>query len=858
MTALWRRTVAAGSVAAGSVAAGSDAAGEEGYLAAAEDSAPARTRRRAAPMRGPAGQVERLLPALVALMAVLGTAMLGVGGETPHMTPLVTLAAVCGVLFTDWLGWFHMPRLLVNVVAVGAMVVTLRDFLESSSARQLIAIAYLLICWEVVMLFQRKTVRVYWCIAVLSLLQVVVAAVINDDLQYAVLLVPYLAAGFSAMVLLFIHGELLRCALARRRWRAGTTEGPLLLACGEEPAEALGRRVPRGTVVRHLLGMGLSAALFAVVFFYATPRRSSSGWRHTRDGATTQTGFSQHVSLRSMGEILQSNQLVMRVALYDHRTGRPYTCYGEPYWSGSVLTRYHHGQWSATPKSSGHLPRTADPQLMAARTMDDFVRMQVQMEPTAESTLFPLRPLLMAPGRRLEIKDFPASQVLRRDGVDAEQLRLQYRFDLVTNGLRNGVQVQVRPHEVRIGGNSGAPLIAVELLPEQRAEALAIDRSRFPGLVRIAEETLAAETITRDNRLEQCRALLNHFLVPGRYEYTLDLRDAEVPRGLDPIEVFVSERRRGHCEYFASALALMLRSQGIPARLVVGYHGGDVNAVGQYFQVRQRHAHAWVEAYIEPEQVPEGVLSVTPFSQPRGGGWMRLDPTPSQDDENALRARLDDVLDYAQLLWNDFVLDHEGEEGADSSSMSAPALSRLLPLERWSQGARNWASRMFDATQEWLGEEGFGWRAGLLAATALGVLAGLWRGALWLWRRLPWTPSGRRRRARIALAPFYARLEGLLRRLGLTRGARETPREFAQQVAEQFADTPGLERVAEVPLEIAGAYYRVRFGGAVLDSVELQRLEHALRRLEEAVGGRRRGRAPAPPESVAAREFRKS
>jgi hypothetical protein len=277
-----------------------------------------------------------------------------------------------------------------------------------------------------------------------------------------------------------------------------------------------------------------------------------------------------------------------------------------------------------------------------------------------------------------------------------------------------------------------------------------------------------------------------------------------------------------------------------------------VNAVGQYFQVRQRHAHAWVEAYLEPDQVPQGVLSIRPLSQPTGGAWIRLDPTPGIEEDSPLRAGLDDVLDYAQLLWSDFVLDHDSEGDGATSPLTAPAMSRMLPFERWSQGARSWASAAFDRIREWLGEDGFGWRAGLLTAALLGLAAGTVRGAVWLWQHVPWNRSARRRRSRSTAVPFYLRLERLLRRSGLDRSPLQTPREFAEQVAEQFAETPGLAPVAAIPVEVAGAYYRVRFGGAVLDSDERQRLEQALRLLEQALGGRRR-RPPRPRPDAAGR-----
>ena len=105
----------------------------------------------------------------------------------------------------------------------------------------------------------------------------------------------------------------------------------------------------------------------------------------------------------------------------------------------------------------------------------------------------------------------------------------------------------------------------------------------------------------RRGRAVRARALEAYLSSQGGFGYSL----APVPRDrvLDPIEDFVTLHRVGHCEYFASALTLMLRSVGIPSRMVMGFKGGDWNDLGRFYQVRQLHTHAWVEAYLTREQV---------------------------------------------------------------------------------------------------------------------------------------------------------------------------------------------------------------------------------------------------------------
>ena len=110
--------------------------------------------------------------------------------------------------------------------------------------------------------------------------------------------------------------------------------------------------------------------------------------------------------------------------------------------------------------------------------------------------------------------------------------------------------------------------------------------------------------------LEIARVLEAHFLEPGRYRYSLSMaiQDATI----DPVEDFLFNRHAGHCEYFASALVLMLRSVGIPARLVTGFKGGELSSDGT-LHIQQRFAHAWVEALIDRKT------------------WVTLDGTPAAE-----------------------------------------------------------------------------------------------------------------------------------------------------------------------------------------------------------------------------------
>lgn len=104
----------------------------------------------------------------------------------------------------------------------------------------------------------------------------------------------------------------------------------------------------------------------------------------------------------------------------------------------------------------------------------------------------------------------------------------------------------------------------------------------------------------------------------------------------------------------------MLRSQGVPSRLVVGYLGGDFNVVGRYYQVREKHAHVWVEAYLEADQIPPAYFGFE--SLQREGAWLRLDPTPvapvayAASAELGIMTRITQWIGYSQLVWSEYVV----------------------------------------------------------------------------------------------------------------------------------------------------------------------------------------------------------
>lgn len=279
--------------------------------------------------------------------------------------------------------------------------------------------------------------------------------------------------------------------------------------------------------------------------------------------------------------------------------------------------------------------------------------------------------------------------------------------------------------------------------------------------------------------------LLNqHLAQSGVYGYSLTYQRQSMT--MDPVMDFLVNVRHGTCERFASALALMLRSQGIPARVIKGFRGVDDLGDGVY-QVRNSHAHAWVEALVLSRD--DSKLSFD---------WLLLDPTPDTEARRSVSAlsRLWQLQHSGQALWQELIVGYSATQQAD-------LIADLLSTDLWY------------AVAPWM------------AGAAVGLTG------LWLWRRK------RRRRSRTGLpgaAGLYARLVDLLGvHLRMVPRSDETPRELAGRAAEQLSRRPALVELAEVPEQVVDLFYEARYGGDTPTETDLARMRTRLSELEAAL-----------------------
>jgi hypothetical protein len=291
-----------------------------------------------------------------------------------------------------------------------------------------------------------------------------------------------------------------------------------------------------------------------------------------------------------------------------------------------------------------------------------------------------------------------------------------------------------------------------------------------------------AQSVAAAERSPEAKARAIETYLKHSFQYTLELPQAETA---DPLANFLFQRKKGHCEYFASAMAVMLRTIGIPARVVTGFLGGMYNPISGWQLIRASDAHSWVEAYI-----------------PRLG-WTTFDPTPPDPRPASLSilSRLGLYVDAADVFWQDWVINYSLDRQlllASRMEQSGRSL-RMSWIEELESSWPVWKTRASRFTSLYTGFL-------ILIAVCFVVLVRYGDGGLQRLRHHRRIRNVRRGQVhRTDATLLYERMLSTLKRRGIEKPAWLTPSEFAGVLNE-----PVLSRMVD---EITSAYNELRFGG---------------------------------------------
>ncbi len=461
---------------------------------------------------------------------------------------------------------------------------------------------------------------------------------------------------------------------------------------------------------------------------------------------------------------------------------------------------------------------------------EHWVRQEITIEPLDRDELFGIWPVVRGAHDQRVLYDSRQGR-LRRDGAASAQ---RFTYALGTTAFLDGQLTPLAPcDEPGVGQPDGDR-------PTDLRPLLQIPWAKVPRLAALARQWIDEGDLELDDRYGRALLLEQRLNRGDQFQYSLEGPSRD--RNLDPIEDFVANHPRGHCEYFATTLALMLRSQGIPARVVLGFRCDEWNTLGKFYQVRQSDAHSWVEAYLAPRYVPRKLRWGDDPQRWAGGAWLRLDPTPaaSQQAGNSAMSRLQQGLNWIDSLWANYVMEMDRQR--QNEAVYRPLVTTIRTTVRnlcsaeWWRGKLHGLANLLNLSR-WDGIGGWLLHVGLPLALILSLAGwigfGLWRRPERFWGRLAGRAASPARRARPRVE-FYRRFEVLLARKGLVRGAGQTPREFARLAAATIVGPAGRQDLAAAADRIVDAFYRVRFGGLPLDNPRREAVEHGLVEWEHA------------------------
>lgn len=657
-----------------------------------------------------------------------------------------------------YLDWRILTPYLLGESLVGAAA--------ARGSTEVTVLAHLILFLSTIKLLQRKGDRDWFFLYLISFFEVLLAAGLSASPTFMATLMLYLLCALTTVVAFEIQ---------KARRKATATQTRLLVP----PDSTFFRKLPmrlwrkRYLETRRLpivsLGLLLLIVLLALPFFLIAPRTASGALKRGGNGISGVIGFSDNVTLGEIGQLKRNDQIVMHVRVED-ASGAPAAGLR---WRGVALDQFTGRGWIKSIEASRFEDKTDDRGFFKLGTTADVASLTTEtffLEPIDTPILFGAPRIVAVQGRLPFVRVDSEGAIQTRPH---EEERVVYKVYSDT-AIPSVALLRADPLDYSV------PIVRYQQLPDNidpRIAALAKSVTTSSGALTGYDKARVIESYLRDN-----------------YGYTLDLKAG----GPDPLADFLFHVRAGHCEYFSTAMTVMLRTQGVAARVVNGFLPGEYNEAAAAYTVRQSDAHSWVEVYF-----------------PQTKSWVTFDPTPPAGRTARLRtglaAQLSKYTEALGLLWFQYVVGYDKQE---QHSLANALRKELSDLRR---GSLNTVDRARIALPSLL-------RPVLFSAIGLGALIVIvllaervrhlgWRRGLKVWLTGAEAESSR--------VDFYERLVALLEKRGIKREPHQTPLEFATSIGMDEAKA------------ITTAYNRVRYGQKSLSAGEQTQIEELLSRLEK-------------------------
>lgn len=716
-----------------------------------------------------AGGVGAWLVAAFALVMLIAWKLEGTRWQFTERLALVVILISIPIFYFDWR---VLTPLLLNglgntVELTGGGITSAAGGVARGNI-EVTVLAHLILFLSAVKLLQRKADRDWFFLYLISFFEVLLAAGLTASPAFLATLILYLLGALSTVVAFEIQ---------KARKKVTATQTRLLVP----PDSTLFRKLPMRLWRRRyletrrlpLVSVGLLAliVILALPFFLIAPRTASSALRRGGNGVSGFIGFSDNVTLGQIGRLKGNDEIFMHVRV---ESGNAASNSGLR-WRGVALDEFTGKAWKKSVMAERFEKKESESGFFKLGTTEDISRLTAQtffVEPVDTPVLFGASRVVAVQGN-LPFVRVDSEGAIQTRPHDQERLVYKVYSDTTEPGANT-----LRADRLQYFVESGRYLELPSNL-DPRINALARD---------IIQKSRA------QNSYDAARAIENY--LRETYGYTLDLKAG----GPDPLSDFLFNVKQGHCEYFATSMAVMLRTQGIASRVVNGFLPGEYNETVGAYTVRQSDAHSWVEVYF-----------------PQTNSWVTFDPTPPAGRAARVRRGLAGALskysEALELMWFQYVVGYDKQE---QRSLVTSMRKRLLELQRDSVNGFDRARTALPFLMKPI-------LIGLTSLTSLIMLVFLTRRVRHLgWRRglKVWQTGVEADAIRIE---FYERLLKALAKQGIKRELYQTPLEFAAVVGSNEAAL------------ITSAYNRVRFGRQELNAADGRALEEALAKFERGL-----------------------
>ena len=772
--------------------------------------------------------IKQFRPAMYVLV-IMGIIGYSLAAESAGVGVLAITLVLVNAWYVSSGNFRPIPLWLASVISLAAFsyaFVFCYSALDSHVGNPILTIGQFLVVMQLVKLYEQRANRDFTQLLGLSLLLMVASAISTASFVFGLLLIAYLFMSMYCSLLFHL--------------KIATDEARLAMSLPEERRlDIEGSRLDQRQLlhsVRRLAVLVFGCAIgCAVLIFLFFPRTANGRWLGQLQWRPQEamTGLSDQVNFQQFAKIAQNNDEVGTVKVW--RDGVAASG-AQPLWLRGVTLDYYNGdddteraayQWSRN--AGGSSNTSPDLGLHQTWTVEDAVtapqlRAEVSLNAATGSAVLPtlagptqLTLIHCGSGRHLSLQYCGVDESI--EAADQLPPNTQYEF-LATDSLGPPPDGSEHPNPFRRRSNIGDEIKALARRPEvsglglaerRRALVAARPRGTSPYIVTPVDEQIARniERYLRSN-----------------YAYTLDLTDVGDLKGKDPVVAFLTDFKRGHCEYFAGAMTLLCQSLNMESRMVVGFVCDEYNSFGQFYTIRQSQAHAWVEV-------------LTP------AGWERFDPTSGHEADPLKVTTLQKAkrfFDYLEYTWANAVIAYDADNRDTlihevQRKATRAVTDPSVPLTR--------LRTLLERLAEWLATTFVGPMIGLLGIVLVAAI-GWYMFERWRLFQLAnrigieSLPTAEQQRLARQLA-FYDELIQSLEKHQIVRPKHLTPMEFSESLAYLPAD------VYDAVRRLTALFYRIRYGNIALPAGQHRHLENAVHRVDAAL------HQLAPPRGRAAR-----